>query len=374
MRPMDSEALLVRQAEAVRAVAPRTRIFVYRNLVKALPWFGSVREKLLDPRYAGWFLHYRPPPHNYSSPPCTGRRCSQLFHDRDQTPSTDPLADGRCTEQCDCGDGLPCGEYLFDHRNESLREWLVSEQVMGPNALGSAHISGLYLDDEWYDTTQPDPWWGPPEGFCTSGPYGGPSEVYPNCTLDMGLSEEGVRDITAGWRRTRDAAYAAALRSSKWAWQLFEQVGSPPRQPSACAKYFRQACAPDSVVARSATFFSFSGARSPPSLPSPIEDIAAFLLIRGEFAWIGYGWAGCVACNETSEDPSGLCDPAAQARGGYERPPQLDADYGEPLGACEETVPGSSMRFIRPWTRAKAIEFDCNTWTGTVEPARAWAR
>ena len=28
---------------------------------------------------------------------------------------------------CDCGPGLPCGEYLWDHRNQSLRQWLVDE-------------------------------------------------------------------------------------------------------------------------------------------------------------------------------------------------------------------------------------------------------
>ena len=31
---------------------------MYRNLVKALPWFSSVREKLLDPAYAGFFLRF----------------------------------------------------------------------------------------------------------------------------------------------------------------------------------------------------------------------------------------------------------------------------------------------------------------------------
>ena len=31
-----------------------------RNLVKALPWFTTVREKLVDPAYAGWFLRFNP--------------------------------------------------------------------------------------------------------------------------------------------------------------------------------------------------------------------------------------------------------------------------------------------------------------------------
>ena len=32
---------------------------------------------------------------------------------------------------CDCGPGLPCGEYLWDHRNQSLRTWLLDEFVGG---------------------------------------------------------------------------------------------------------------------------------------------------------------------------------------------------------------------------------------------------
>ena len=110
--------------------------------------------------------------------------------------------------------------------------------------------------------------------------------------------------------------------------------------------------------------FAFSGAKSRP-LPSPIADLAAFLLTRGPHGWIGYQWEGCVSCNRTREDPSGLCDPARA----YERPPALDRDYGEPLGLCAETQPGSRV-FERRWTAARAVRFDCNSWVGTVEPGR----
>ena len=50
---------LLTQVEQVKRVSPSTRTFVYRNLVKALPWYTSVREKLGDPAYSGWFLKYR---------------------------------------------------------------------------------------------------------------------------------------------------------------------------------------------------------------------------------------------------------------------------------------------------------------------------
>ena len=49
--PMDCEERLLSQAKLVKNVNPGTRTFVYRNLVKALPWYSSVREKITDPAY-----------------------------------------------------------------------------------------------------------------------------------------------------------------------------------------------------------------------------------------------------------------------------------------------------------------------------------
>ena len=77
-----------------------------------------------------------------------------------------------------------------------------------------------------------------------------------------------------------------------------------------------------------------------------------FLLARGDFAWIGYGWIGC----------------APQAN--YYRPPALDVDYGVPLGnkTCN-AVRGKggalSGRFIREYTKA-VISFDCNSMEAQI--------
>ena len=55
---MTCQSDLARQAAATKAVNPDAKVFVYRNIVKALPWFDQVREKLEDPQYWGWFLPY----------------------------------------------------------------------------------------------------------------------------------------------------------------------------------------------------------------------------------------------------------------------------------------------------------------------------
>ena len=81
-KPMDTNERLLAQAAAVkRASGGRTKVFIYRNLVKALPWFTQVREKLEDPRYAGWFLRFKgyrgaASNHSYHVPACTDDKCS----------------------------------------------------------------------------------------------------------------------------------------------------------------------------------------------------------------------------------------------------------------------------------------------------------
>eukprot|EP01083_Nonionella_stella_P226043 803155_1 len=41
--PMDCQERLLTQAQAIKAANPTTKVFVYRNLAKALPWFTDVR-------------------------------------------------------------------------------------------------------------------------------------------------------------------------------------------------------------------------------------------------------------------------------------------------------------------------------------------
>ena len=153
---MNCEELLVEQVEQTKNAGGK-HIFVYRNIVKALPWFSSVREKLNDPNYQGFFLKFDPRRRSYHVPACAAENqtlCSELYHDQQQTPQVpspsneDP--DGSCLDYCDCGNIHPCGEYLFDHRNGTmLREWIVQEVILGETAVGHPSIDGLFLDDFW---------------------------------------------------------------------------------------------------------------------------------------------------------------------------------------------------------------------------------
>ena len=131
-KPMNCEELLWKQAQqtkqqalAVNGNPSATRVFVYRNIVKALPWFTTVREKLQDPAYSGFFLPFAAVAttstttsstfsfaepsdanNNYHVPPCAAENASHcnfaLYHDQEQTPqvptSQNPNPDGRCVD------------------------------------------------------------------------------------------------------------------------------------------------------------------------------------------------------------------------------------------------------------------------------------
>ena len=85
-KPMDCETRLQTQARMTKAANNETHVFGYRNVVKALPWFATVREKLDDPAYSGWFLRFNgSTPKQYHVPDCAledPSKCSVFYHDQ----------------------------------------------------------------------------------------------------------------------------------------------------------------------------------------------------------------------------------------------------------------------------------------------------
>jgi hypothetical protein len=359
--PMDAEELMIDQAKRQKAAlcpdtcpypagcpdkdsCPQAKTWVYRNLVKAFSWFTSVREKLEDPAYAGFFLKFNPnnstPYHvpqcdtNYSPP-----KCSDLYHDPEDT-----LEYGReCAEACDCGK-VPCGKYIFDHRNGTmLTKWLL-EEYMGSNVtgLGNPNIDGFFIDDVWKTT--------------------GPSESGKNAVEDMGLSADDMLAIEKAWSANMDVVKATILNSSGFNWQMFD-VGhrtnaGPPFAKEDCTTYMREtACKPDSVLQKQSMFYGFTQIRGAPKskLPYFKQDLASFLLVRGPYAWLGYSWFGCNTSPSTARNPIE-----------YQFPAELGHDYGEPIDAtCRETEDGSEV-FTRKWSKA-TVTLDCKAWSSTID-------
>ena len=80
--------------------------------------------------------------------------------------------------------------------------------------------------------------------------------------------------------------------------------------------------------------------------PDLLQDLVNFLLIRGPYSWLGWGWNGC------SRE--------------YYFPPEFNVDYGQPIGnhVCQETTPNSEV-FIRKYSKS-TVMMDCKKWQGSV--------
>ena len=173
---------------------------------------------------------------------------------------------------------------LQDHRNASLREWIVDTHMLGPTGLGSPYIDGFNLDDQWFNTSQNVRPWEPKKGFCDHSPIGGATEENPHCTEDMGLTQQDTTDITNGWQLTMQAVFEALIANKGFSWTQFYNSGAPPQ--SSCTAWFESACSVNSMEYTSAMMFQYTknsdGHASP--LPQFEIDLASFLLVRGPYA------------------------------------------------------------------------------------------
>ena len=73
------------------------------------------------------------------------------------------------------------------------------------------------------------------------------------------------------------------------------------------------------------------------------EVIAGFLIARGPWWWIGYGWEGCFE----------VAPPL---------PPLIQTQVGVPVTNCSQVAPGV---FARNYSLGYA-ELDCNSFTATL--------
>lgn len=386
-KPMDCEERLVEQARATKA-AMRQRnnnshhslnkhVFVYRNLVKALPWFTTIREKLLNPQYEGFFLKFHQNEDDskqpYHVPPCAAEnntKCSHLYHDQLQTPQVptpaNPHPDGSCRDECDCGRDLPCGEYIYDHRNGTmLRQWLVQQVILGPTTIGldgGGTIDGVFIDDFWCSNLlcEADP---SIAGCPCNDPVQGPTETNPYAQVDMGLSDADIRDLTLAWNETMTVVERALLRHGAYVWSLMAGQHNANAQPfllekDTCAAALREGCRIDSTWQQSTRLFGFTIVNNT-QLAQLDQDLAFFLLVRGPFAYAGWGvWGMTWPFN--AEPAHGGLPPMPD---GVPLPAKLQYDYGVPLEICHQVEP---QVFERQWSRAR-VRLDCSTFEATID-------
>ena len=120
----------------------------------------------------------------------------------------------------------------------------------------------------------------------------------------------------------------------------------PPRNVSSeeCMTRLRQRCVPNPSAWDVAEIYEV---RPVEAIDQAEQITAEFLLARGDYAWVGYGWVGC-----TSEVRP--------------RPALWDQDFGgQPDGPCVETKPGQSGVFTRSYPKA-TVQWDCNAGKGSI--------
>lgn len=355
--PMDCEERLLAQAVAIRSVNPQARVFLYRNAVKALPWFTTVRKKLQDPAYSSWFLHFSGKG-NYHVPDCDNTfsppLCSSLYHDQLQTPavpsSSNPNPDGACSEHCFTS--VPCGEYLFDWRsyNQSINgltliQWFLTEVIGGPTGVDSSDVSGMFIDDFWCSNIING------TGACTD-PAQGPTEIDPNNQVDMGLSDQDVADITRGWLQAMTDIQKYVLDAGAYTWSLIPGQDNANAEPliitqGNCAARLEEACSASNHWQTAPLMHGINIGNGNGTFPSIDADIASFLLMRGPWAFTGYGqW--------------GMSWPTSVSI-----PPQMTEDYGAPIDPL--CVKVSDGVFTRRYSKT-TVFLDCLSYNATFVP------
>ena len=232
-----------------------------------------------------------------------------------------------------------------------LRDWLINEHLLGPTGLGNPAISGFYVDDGWANTSQPIAPWMPKEGFCDHWAIGGATEEDLYCSADMGLTQADTTAITDNWRETMQQAASAIQTAGGWAWYMFTDSHAP--DASGCAAYFRGEGA---QLRNVALLFQWTNSSQYP-LPSVAADLASFMLVRGDYAWLGYSWLGC-----TSDATPGHGGGPAGRYTSPDEMPELALDFGAPTAPLTE---GPAGVFVRDWSKA-TVSMDCNTFTPSI--------
>lgn len=132
-------------------------------------------------------------------------------------------------------------------------------------------------------------------------------------------------------------------------------MGERPISPADCGHQLRSNwCSNDTIADKTAVFFGVQRAQANDTAMAE-QKTAEFLLLRGNWSWIGYDWNGCHTQSNY-----------------YPRPSQWNEDFGVPLERCYE-VPNANASnttktgvFTRSWSKA-TVTWDCNAYAGNIK-------
>jgi len=283
--------MLVEQARIVKSGSPSTKVFVYRNLELALEWIRGQRTIMQDPSKSGYFLQYQ-------SGPSKG-----IVYDENQF------------------NGLK--QYFWDFRNTSAVDAFIADAI-GPDAVGNEAVDGIFTDD-----------------------VDGTFEEHNAAVKNMGYTPEEVSDIIAANQVAYDRIITALIAKKGYNWQAIAGGDGTsgdvlPKNQATCESAMRKLC-PTSPLQGRPTLLP-AGGKSDTHIAD--TTVAAFLIARGPFWWIGTGWQGCTTTPTT-----------------WQEDPLMQIDPGTPTSNCVESSKGV---YSRAFTKGNAT-LDCNTWKATLD-------
>ena len=179
----------------------------------------------------------------------------------------------------------------------------------------------------------------------------------------MGLSDGDIFDITRGWLATMTAAQAAIVAAGGYTWSLLPGQDNANASPlmiskgASCEAHIRKACSPSSSWQVAPLVMGLTPGTNLTADPLPLlhPELAAFLLMRGPHAYLGWGeWGMSWPAGVTWQSPNGTA---------VGLPPVLrGGDWGTPLGVCKDVGGGV---FERQYP-AGVVRLDCGTYEAVI--------
>lgn len=270
------EATLTENCRQIKLISPNTKCFIYHNLELALQAFESNRKIMYDPDKKDWFIRINGSGDIYNEP------------------------------------GSPGDQFFFDFRNIEAASWYINTAL---NLTNNSFVDGIFTDDY--------------EGF--------PSE-HDFAPINTNTSYVDIAAIQFASLQTHGILISALASVKKYVWQAMgsgyqgEYAGQGvPHDASGCKAFLRSRCAESyqqkaMTMSFDANFYN--------------QSIAAFLIVRGPVAYLGFAW-------ESGND---------------QWHPSFLYNVGEPKSLCKEQTDGV---FTRSWTYGVA-QLDCNTFVAIV--------
>lgn len=283
---------LVEQARQIKAVDPTTKVFVYRNTELALSFLKPQRQIMENPDFAYYFMQYQPNNPGNVTP-------GTIYNENAGTPCNG------------------CPQYFTNFSEPDAVEYFLGVSEQGEFGTSSPYVDGTFLDD-----SQAIP------------------QEHPDSPHNMGLTALQLAKLQNDTYRYADLVISTLASKGKYVWQGFNNADCgdpdgvmPGPNSGDCGSVMDKICDPSWQDIPMTMQWDTNNRE---------QTLAAFLIGRGPYAYVGYGWNGGPLPNWDS-----MWDMY---------------DVGTPSNLCTQVSPGI---YARNYTNGFA-QLDCNTWTATL--------